>query len=328
MFISSELMKLSESIELNIEDTLQILYSMERLLKVKRKNKNDLSLELKRCIKYLIEKDFMLNINVTISFDSTTITLYGNSKLINEFMIFSPNTNKKIFAPIIYYMFPEIQCCGRMIVYKNTDRNITYLVHRSNFKDHPSEHPGGHIEFFEFGNDSIYSGKQYVELILQKMNIFSCEILSEQNNWLFDIKKHTLNNANIMKWVLYGTCREVNEEAGLDLSSFISNIDLIKLGTKTHYFSVMIDNNITESGPQEKFKSEVYTKKLSTKSINKSINKTYSKKGTLSLDEFWNLRKNSHTHHAWITSDEMKFYWNQKYRQHIDEIINIITQTI
>lgn len=326
-------------IEFDINHTLQLLKYLGRFFK--RKNKNNLSLELKRCIKYIMEKDFMTNINVIISFDATTITLFGNKEILDEFVVINPvsvmnNINNKVFAPLIYYMFPDIQCCGRMIVHKKDNNIIKYLIHRSNFNEHPSEHPGGHIEYIEFGlaakgnNKIIYSGKQYVESFLQKINVTTSKtrmIESKQlKNQLVNIKKSTLLNSNIIRWILYGTCREVNEEAGLDISSLISNIDLIKIGTKTHYFSVMIDNNITESGPHDKFKSEVYIATYDT-AINQS-NKTIKQNkvnNNLTLDEFWLLRKNNVTHHAWITDDEMKMYWNQQYRSHIEDVISIIS---
>jgi hypothetical protein len=332
-----------------------------------------------------MEKDFISNINIQLNFDSTTITLYGDETIVDEFVILikqKDNSQTLVFAPIIYYIFPELHRCGRMIVHKKNNNETKYLVHRSNFNDCPLEHPGGHIEYIELdGNNNVYSGKDYIENILQKFNM-----LDKRHLILAVINQNILLSINVIRWILYGTCREVCEEAGLNLLSSISNIDLIKLGSKTHYFAVSIDNNIIESGPQYKFKTEVYCSNVNNEITNisdltstvssrselisqsipininsdsgKFITRRYDQTenmnqhklkslynlspnyydilcdminsennkiiDTLTLDAFWYMRKNNDTHHAWITSTEMKLYWNQQYRSHIDNVINII----
>jgi len=364
----------TKHITFDIEHTLQILYSVEKIFK--RKNRNNMSFELKKCIKYILGKDFMTYLNVKICFDSTTITISGDEKIVDEFTVSIPNSPNKVFGPVIYYMFSELHRCGRMIVHKKDNGTTKYLVHRSNFNKCPLEHPGGHIEYIEVNditniNDNmnirVTSGKQYIETILQEINVSAkypkC-LDTNIKNHINKLMQTTLLNTNVVRWMLYGTCREVYEEAGLDVSSYIPCIDLIKLGTKTHYFAVLIDNNIVESGPQDRFKSEVYTssyispltnisftdKTKHSDPINITVNrdnyqstwitnvKTVSPNGydvlcdilnnetkstdNLTLDEFWYERKNNNTHHAWINSVEMKTYWDQQYRSHIDDMIH------
>lgn len=366
----------------DIERTLQLLRLLERFLT--RKNTCSLQYEIKKYIKYIMKKDFILETNVKLVFDSEFITVHGEEHTVNEFMIV--HLGYRIFAPLIYYIFPELCRCGRMIVHKIDTGSMRYLVHRANYKNHPLNHPGGHIEYIEVDSDkNIYSGKKYIEAVLRGINALDNNCTSNDytsNNLTYgsqhitDIQRHALfpdsvSQNEIKQWILFGTCREVREEAGLDLSKYVTTIKLIKLGKKTHYFSVFVDNNIMETGPLARFKKEIYTS-LNKHDKNDKNNKNNKNKEndfdftdisytlfsnyysllcclsdndindivdtntnmntatnediniSITLDEYWNTCKNKYTHHAWITGDDMKTFWNKKHLEHIKDVINAI----
>lgn len=348
-------------------DLLKILYDI-----YKRKHKSNLFSELRSCLRSIMHKEFMHDFNIKMRFDSKTIILVGAGQVLNSLIILvntpdssnvTDNEQKRsrtIFAPVIYYMFPEHQRVGRMIIHKKEDNISKYLVHRSNYNHFPLAHPGGHIEYIEttITHKELVSGKSYIDAILFN--------LLNRNTTCMD---NILIDARFLRWILNGTCREIQEEAGLDLSTYATQINLIKVGLKTHYFSVTINSDVNEAGPLEKFKSEIYAdtyvrsepipipiavpiSALSSLTSSLSLTSTPStllssqhidnnikmspncydvlcdivneenKTDTLKLDEFWRMRKNDKTHHAWITSLEMKTYWDRRYLAHIDKVID------
>lgn len=350
---------------------LNILHSIELInyfnIIYKRNIKTNIFSEVKKCLTTIMNKDFINDFNIIMNFDSNNISLEANGHVLASLIInikdtstnaFHSNTEvkkiKSIFAPIIYYMFPEIQRIGRMIVHKKENNISKYLVHRSNYNNFPLTHPGGHIEYIETSliDKNLLCGKQYIEAI----------ITNALNRATSDHLNKTFLDVNTFRWILHGTCREIHEESGLDLSSYISQINLIKIGLKIHYFSVSIDSDVNEKGPLVKFKSEIYSDneyvkthnvpvKLSDtnysviNTVSQNDNDQYNQiisfkmspycyddlchvvnqeniRDTFNLDEFWRIIKNNVTNHAWITCSEMKTYWDKRYLSHIDKIID------
>lgn len=224
------------------------------------------------------------------------------------------------------------------------------------------DHPGGHIEYFEFREDNdavrVYSAHRYLVLII---------------NEFFEVPTpyHILDK-QIVRWVLCGTMREVIEEAGLDLYRYWDKTDLIRLGTRTYYFSAIVGNDTKESGPMERFKNEIFVnpqkpipitkpKQLQsnhrtrasdfeslvgttpgTSFISDSPNyfnilcnigsdeeESFDRADTrvdperITLNQLWDMYCDQKTHHAWVTGTEMRSYWDDRYLYHIDNVIQI-----
>ena len=165
----------------------------------------------------------------------------------------------------------------------------TYLVHRS-FPNRELQHPGGHIEYTEYDDAGReVTAKPYVEQ-------------------LFCGTGEIEENAEILEWIFLGGVRELQEESGLDLSSYYDRSRLIKNGTKTYYFAIDAEKNLTEKGPLPEFEREII---VSHADDDEPKNE---------LDKFWVGKVDFSTNHAWITLDEMRKYWNPSYLDHIDAL--------
>jgi hypothetical protein len=383
----------------DISPTLNVVKSLDK--KLKRKGRYDIVTDFKRHLRFLSEKICMTDNNIDIwTGDSSIIIKYDEddhnvlrellitSEELPEAISFQKNTTPiTIFAPVVYYMYPELQRVGRMIVYKRIDQSTKYLVHRSNCSEYPLEHPGGHIEYIEvlpaIDNEArkIRSGKKIIMNVIKNLSLSRDQLVDP------------LIDEAVVKWAVCGTCRETYEEAGLNLYEYITKIDLIKIGSKTYYFSVKLPTAIKESGPDRNHQKEIFignsstvSKTVSTTPCNtppgrvmnkskpiaisqhsplskslmidtpddigckthmfppiigsltqyigirseseeencKTIDDKKSKHNKMDLDEFWSSHCDRSTHHAWISSDEMKMYWDSKYVSHIDMIIATI----
>lgn len=202
------------------------------------------------------------------------------------------NAGTHYFAPWIY---AYCQKSVRFIVRKLDDTLLasasvpTYLVHRS-FPNRELQHPGGHIEYTEYDDAGReVTAKPYVEQLIRETN---------------EIEE----NAEILKWIFLGGVRELQEESGLDLSSYYDRSRLIKNGTKTYYFAIDAEKDLTEKGPLPEFEREIIVSH-----VDDDEPKT-------ELDKFWVGKVDFSTNHAWITLDEMRKYWNPSYLDHIDAL--------
>lgn len=246
----------------------------------------------------------------------------------------------KIFCPIFYYMIQDVQKCGRVVVYKKDNGHTRYLVHRANTSDNQLRYPGGHIEYIEFNrpytelhsspNDQIqvYSGKEYLSYFIR--HCLKSITASVTTNTVNTVNIHTyMGNSTIMDWIKAGAIREVDEESGLTLYNRIHELKLLKIGEKTFYFGIEIELDAVESGPRERFTEEVYKLSDGLKigrylTIYKKHTYSFRNKITTELDIFWQSISNRSTHHAWITTNELRRYWPEKYKDHIDVLIDMI----
>lgn len=371
------------SININIDDTIDLIRSIEHVYH--RKNTKNLDSEVRRNIRFLFDKDFIKETKTTYGFKYATneLTVRGDSQIL-DLLIGNVQINDKqckVFLPIIYYMLANVPRIGRMVVYKKNriiKNQSEYLVHRSNIDLYPLEHPGGHIEYIEFFNndycadsthDTLRSGKSYVQRLINQVLISKNDSTGSDVNSCVDL--------DMIKWIFCGTCREVFEESGLDLYGYAKKTDLIKIGSKTYYFSVEIDHDQKEEGPLDRFRNEIFTNDNEKKfdefrtenslyshrsmpmykpskcipitklniitsevsttvsispnyynilcNIEKEENTHNSEKNTCSdLDKFWGERCDRRTFHAWISSDEMIHYWDNRYLYHINDVIDII----
>lgn len=297
-------------IKLDFTHTLQLLKCFD----IHYKYQNRLS-TISRCISQISNKQCFKKNNITVSYNekSTELTLTYPENLFTE--LFIEVDNNLIFAPILYYMYQNIQRIGRMIVYKKDRKCTKYLVHRAKVQsfDNPLEHPGGHIEYFETNlNNQILSGRLYIENIVE---------------YIFNKKQLDLLHNDILHWVLAGTLRELNEESGIIVKNY-HNLQLLKIGSKTHYFSLKLDTDIKELGPGKKFRHELYigheaTSKASCflKCENKYCVLLKEENESSNLNSFWDKHQNIVTLHAWITAENMRRYWQKEYLQHINAVI-------
>lgn len=274
-------------------------------------------------IKYILSKKFIKQTNTKISYDENKniLAIETLDNILNLLLINTKvdGINNILFGPIIYYRNPNIIKIGRILIYKNNDIN-KYLVHRSKSKNNPLNHPGGRIEYLEIFNSNlknikIYSAHIYLKLIINKF----------YNN----IIMNNILNIDINNWILAGTIREVYEESGLNLNKYWDNINLIKTGRRTYYFSVKVKYNEKENGPLKEFSKEIYK-------VNKSnIDNTYfsnnyfnvlTKNNRINnktkLDLFWNSNSNRNTRHAWLSKENMLKYWDKRYISHIKLLLD------
>lgn len=249
---------------MNLDDTIYLIRCMEHVYR--RKNTKDLDLEVRRNIRFIFDKDFILNSDTSYSLKYSTneFSIKGNSKILEQLTAEIEIHGKRhvIFLPIIYYMLANVSKIGRMVVYKKdrlTKHQSRYLVHRSNIDMYPLEHPGGHIEFIEFFDnryepglcDTLRSGKPYVLRLIYQI------LQSPKHN--VDMTTKPCIDVDTLKWIFCGTCREVLEESGLNLYNYAHKTDLIKIGMRTYYFSVELDYEQKEAGPLDRFKNEIFT---------------------------------------------------------------------
>lgn len=381
------------TIEINLEDTSQMINHLEKLYL--RKNTRDMSLEIKRSIKFIFKKDFMIKTRTicTINHITNYLSIQGHPNVLDELVaeISIEGKSYRIFLPVIYYTLSNVTKVGRMVVYKRDTDDVNrskYLVHRSNVDMYPLDHPGGHIEFLEFFDNrydpsdvknTLRSGKTYVlELINNALN-------HGMNHGIHHVPNTQSMNmdSNTIRWIFCGTCREVIEESGLDLYPYAQETDLIKIGTRTYYFSLMIPNDQRESGPMHRFKNEILTDDSDHESMHKILhnqiprsvpitisyanykNRIDSKTDKIKerylidswrsddalispnyynilrtidkdekfnpdildeseLNKFWKRCFDRGTFHAWISSQEMAKFWDDKYLHHIQDVIAII----
>lgn len=311
---------------LSLSHTIELIKDLRRYYHKKR----DRLPNIKKSVVSIVHKSYAFKSNIYVNYDKSTniLEIQGNKDIIDE-LIFSINYKDveiKLFGPLIYYLVPNLGKVGRMVAYKKINDCSMFLVHRSNRSGYPLDHPGGHIEYLEFkniihsNNQSIYSAKKYLVLMINNM--------SQK-----PICYHVLNK-NIVRWILCGTMREVIEEAGIDLFKYWNKTDLIRVGTRTFYFSAMIDSGDKESGPMEKYKNEILTKHTNlfsnpapntiTESKQRFIhNMSYNNNADqVSLDQFWEQCVDHKTYHAWVSSCEMRLYWDDRYIYYIDDVIN------
>ena len=287
----------------DLQDTLDFVRVLERYYR--RKNNFSVVTEVVRYFNIVSLKEFVGRHKITIT--SRPYAKFGQLKVLKFTMemdddtathllinvTFNNTRSLTVFAPVIYYMFPAIQRIGRMIIYKkkhisqehaSSIKNTMYLVHRSNYRDSPLDHPGGHIEYIETSETGeLLSGVTYMKYVITSvMN----KVDSDFDNRLqfrdrcvkdryvkdqFDSHlTQALLNPSTISWIYAGTCREVHEESGLRINTCLHTPVLFKLGSKTHYFCCAVPSDTFESGPITKFRGEIYIEPEHKRSENAS----------------------------------------------------------
>lgn len=352
-----------KKIEANYNHTKQAIFDLNHTVEVikslekhyKRKRQINIYYDIIKFTKIVRSKNWFKNHGLIIETIPTTNgkTFFGKLKItcvcsnkisdrVFADLEIKPDSNdidqKSIYAPIIYYMFPEIQKSARILVYKtgvNDDNSGKFLVHRSNFNYRPLEHPGGHIEYVEIDYQSqmIYTGHEYL-------------------NSLIKTDSNDLNLINtkpsVISWIRAGVLRELREESGVVIKNGSGAIlNLVKIGSHTYYYSAKVNIDTIVLGPITKYKHEIFMiqdkMKLNKSNAKKtmhisnrfaSLNGTYydsddeihdpENHNVLTLDIFWNKKCNRKTHHAWITSEDMIKFWETKYLDHIHLMIDSV----
>ncbi|VBB17763.1 hypothetical protein YASMINEVIRUS_226 [Yasminevirus sp. GU-2018] len=271
---------------IDLQDTLDLVRVLERYYR--RKNNFSVVTEVVRYFNIVSLKEFIGRHNVQIT--SRPYAKFGQSKVLKFTVemddetamhllidvVFNATKTLRVFAPVIYYMFPAIHRVGRMIIYKKKNspehiespiKNTLYLVHRSNYRNSPLDHPGGHIEYIETSESGeLLSGVTYMKYVISTvMNKVRLAIINSsqfrdrpvKDQFDSDLTQVLLTPETIL-WIYAGTCREVHEESGLRISTCAHSPVLFKLGSKTHYFCCAVPSDTSECGPSTKFRGEIY----------------------------------------------------------------------